>query len=126
MARNANGQAVATGAVILHGEWAEIKRMWVEEAARGHGLARRVLEALMTSARETGGFFVWKPEWSAMPLSRCTRRQDSDALRRSPTTSLILSACSWRSISKVCFSRRRTYHAEPRGRNRRCQDCRPR
>ena len=54
VARNANGQAVATGAVILHGEWAEIKRMWVEEAARGRGLARRVLEALMTSARETG------------------------------------------------------------------------
>ena len=54
VARNSNGQAVATGAVVLHGEWAEIKRMWVEEAARGQGLARRVLEALMTSARETG------------------------------------------------------------------------
>src|SRR3984957_12827929 len=45
VARDAEGKALATGALVLNGEWAEIKRMWVEEAARGRGIARRGLNA---------------------------------------------------------------------------------
>ena len=54
VARDADGGALATGAVVLHGEWAEIKRMWVEEAARRRGLAWRVLDALTSTARKAG------------------------------------------------------------------------
>jgi putative acetyltransferase len=31
VARDADGNALATGALVHHGDWAEIKRMWVEE-----------------------------------------------------------------------------------------------
>jgi putative acetyltransferase len=54
VARDAQGRALATGAVVLHGKWAEIKRMWVEEAARSRGLAARILEALTAIAQEAG------------------------------------------------------------------------
>jgi len=37
VARDSNGQAVATGALVVNGDWAEIKRMWVVPDARGLG-----------------------------------------------------------------------------------------
>jgi putative acetyltransferase len=54
VARDADGKALATGALVLHDDWAEIKRMWVEEAARGRGIARRVLNALIAEAGSEG------------------------------------------------------------------------
>jgi putative acetyltransferase len=54
VARDAEGNALATGAVVLHDGWAEIKRMWVEEAARGRGIARQILEALIAAADRAG------------------------------------------------------------------------
>lgn len=54
VARDTDGRAVATGALVPYGDWAEIKRMWVEEDARGRGLAGKVLDALMTTARSLG------------------------------------------------------------------------
>jgi putative acetyltransferase len=54
VARDVAGDALATGAVVLHGDWAEIKRMWVEERARGQGISRQVLDALITQARGAG------------------------------------------------------------------------
>jgi putative acetyltransferase len=53
-ARDAEEKALATGAVVLHGDWAEIKRMWVEEAARGQGIAHRILNALVAEAASAG------------------------------------------------------------------------
>ncbi|CEJ13828.1 putative N-acetyltransferase YsnE [bacterium YEK0313] len=50
VARAADGTALATGAIVLHGDWAEIKRMWVIEPARGRGLSRRVLARLIACA----------------------------------------------------------------------------
>jgi putative acetyltransferase len=52
--RDAEGKALATGALVLHDDWAEIKRMWVEETARGRGIARRVLNALIAEASNAG------------------------------------------------------------------------
>jgi len=52
--RDAAGTALATGAVVLNGDWAEIKRMWVEEAARGQGIASQMLAALTAEARAAG------------------------------------------------------------------------
>src|SRR4051812_27969452 len=49
------GEPVGCGAVKHHpGAPSEIKRMWVAEPARGHGLARRLLEALEADARRSG------------------------------------------------------------------------
>ncbi len=54
VARDAAGRALATGALVLNGDWAEVKRMWVVEAARGQGLSRAVLDALVEVARGEG------------------------------------------------------------------------
>jgi putative acetyltransferase len=54
VARDAKGKALATGAVVLHDNWAEIKRMWVDEAARGRGIARQILNVLMAEAGDAG------------------------------------------------------------------------
>lgn len=54
VARDAGGRAVATGALVLRGEWAEIKRMWVEEDMRGRGLSKMVLSALLSRAKDAG------------------------------------------------------------------------
>jgi putative acetyltransferase len=54
VARDAEGKAFATGAVVLHDGWAEIKQMWVEEAARGRGIARQILNALVAEAGGAG------------------------------------------------------------------------
>lgn len=54
VARDSAGRALATGAIVLCGNSAEIKRMWVVEAARGRGLSRIVLDALIAQARDEG------------------------------------------------------------------------
>jgi putative acetyltransferase len=54
VARDRQGKALATGALVLHDGWAEIKRMWVEEAAREQGIAREILNALMAEAGHAG------------------------------------------------------------------------
>lgn len=54
VARDAEGKALATGALVLNDCWAEIKRMWVEEAARGRGIAGQILKALMAEAGRAG------------------------------------------------------------------------
>jgi putative acetyltransferase len=54
VARDASGTALATGAVVLNGDWAEVKRMWVEPQARGLGLSKSMLAALEHQARAHG------------------------------------------------------------------------
>jgi len=54
VARDAAGKALATGAVVLHGDWAEIKRMYVAEEARGLGLSKTVLAAVTEAAAREG------------------------------------------------------------------------
>lgn len=50
-----NGIAVGCGAVRLLADGdAEVKRMWVEPAARGQGVAKVVLERLQAAALELG------------------------------------------------------------------------
>jgi putative acetyltransferase len=51
VARDGIGRAVATGALILHGSWGELKRMWVTPEARGQGVSKAVLMALEAEAR---------------------------------------------------------------------------
>ena len=50
-----DGEPVGCGALKFHGaEPAELKRMWVDESARGTGLGRRLLAELERHAREHG------------------------------------------------------------------------
>jgi putative acetyltransferase len=39
---------------VLHGDWAEVKRMWTDGTARGRGVARAILAALEAAARTHG------------------------------------------------------------------------
>lgn len=48
--RDRDGCAVATGALVLHGAWAELKRMWVVPEARGQGISKAILRAIEARA----------------------------------------------------------------------------
>lgn len=54
VARDAAGQAVGCGAVVLSPEFGELKRMFVSPAARGQGLAQRLLARLEAEAVARG------------------------------------------------------------------------
>jgi putative acetyltransferase len=45
-----DGRAVATGALVLHGSWGELKRMWVVPGARGSGVSKTMLAKLEAAA----------------------------------------------------------------------------
>jgi len=50
-----DGEPIGCGGLRFHGDDpAEIKRMWVAESVRGHGIARRLLGELETYARNHG------------------------------------------------------------------------
>lgn len=58
VARSCDGTAVGCGAIVLGEDagtiTAELKRMWVDPAARGSGLGRRLVAALETAAINEG------------------------------------------------------------------------
>lgn len=55
VARAGDGLLLGFGAVVLQEDgWAEIKRMYVDPAARGHGTGRAILAALEAHARRAG------------------------------------------------------------------------
>ncbi len=49
-----DGEAVGCGGVALFSDFAEVKRMYVREAARGRGVADAILDELASAAREAG------------------------------------------------------------------------
>ena len=55
VARAGDGRLLGFGAVVLQEDgWAEIKRMYVDPAARGQGTGRAILAALEDHARRAG------------------------------------------------------------------------
>jgi putative acetyltransferase len=48
------GAPAGGGGVALFGDFAEVKRMYVREAARGHGVAQALLAGIEQTAREAG------------------------------------------------------------------------
>lgn len=52
--RDAQGKAQGCGAVVLHDSYGELKRIYVEPAARGSGLAKLLLRFLERMANENG------------------------------------------------------------------------
>lgn len=54
VARDAAGQAVGCGAVVLEAEGGEVKRMYVSPRARGQRVAQRLLDLLEAQARQRG------------------------------------------------------------------------
>ncbi len=54
VARDAQRTPIGTGAIVLHGDWAEVKRIWVEPIARGQRLSSAILSTLEVTARGEG------------------------------------------------------------------------
>lgn len=54
VARDTVGRAVGCGAVVLTPEFGELKRMFISPAARGQGLAQRLLSELEAEAAARG------------------------------------------------------------------------
>ncbi len=54
VARDKTGRAIGTGALVVKGNWAEVKRMWTAPEARGQGVAAAMLGALLEAARARG------------------------------------------------------------------------
>ncbi len=54
VARDEARRAVGCGAVVLHTDYGEIKRMYVSPTCRGQGIARRLLQALEVASLEAG------------------------------------------------------------------------
>jgi putative acetyltransferase len=52
--RDGSGEALGCGAVVVTPEYGELKRMYVRPAARGQGLARRLIAALEEKASARG------------------------------------------------------------------------
>jgi putative acetyltransferase len=50
----ANGTAAGCGALVNHGDYGEIKRMYVRPEFRGQGISVKILNALEEKAREQG------------------------------------------------------------------------
>ncbi|MGH1367122.1 MAG: GNAT family N-acetyltransferase [Maritimibacter sp.] len=45
---------VACGGLKGHGDWGEVKRVWVSLSVRGHGVAKQIMTTLETKARAMG------------------------------------------------------------------------
>ena len=72
-----DGHAVGCGAIVRSGEdWVEIKRMFVDPAARGQQVGRRLLEKLEEIARESGA--------TALRLETGIKQPEAIGLYRSP------------------------------------------
>ena len=54
VARDNAARAVGCGAVVLHAEYGELKRMYVSPRGRGQGFARKLLALLESAAGESG------------------------------------------------------------------------
>ena len=54
-AAKVDGEYVGCGAVMIHGrDYAEVKRVFVDPAARGLGLGKRLIDRLAATARQQG------------------------------------------------------------------------
>ena len=81
--RTSSGRAVATGALITRPEWAEIKRIWIEEDARRAGLARLMVEALIAEAQKSGASQI-RLEVGAASIAALTLYEREGFRRRAP------------------------------------------
>lgn len=54
VARDAAGAIAGCGAVVLSAGYGEIKRMYVQPAMRGRGMARQLMQALEQASRDAG------------------------------------------------------------------------
>ncbi len=62
-----DGQAVACGGLKGHGDWGEVKRVWIAPDLRGQGIARAMMAALEEAARALGMTVLRLDTNSALP-----------------------------------------------------------
>jgi putative acetyltransferase len=58
VARDASANAIGCGAVVMNGDWAELKRMYVLPSARGQGVAQAIVSFLEAEAGARGAGIV--------------------------------------------------------------------
>jgi putative acetyltransferase len=54
VARDMHGIAIGCGALVVNGDWGELKRMYTSPAARGRGVAQGILAFLEAEASQRG------------------------------------------------------------------------
>jgi putative acetyltransferase len=95
-----NGEVVGSGAVVLEeGGRAELKRMFVRENMRGHGIGRAVLQVLEQIAyRENRSLVRLETGLNRKRSVYISALATPNAIRSNHTVPT-LTACSWRSAS---------------------------
>ena len=82
VARDTNGVAAGTGAVAIHNEWAEVKRMWVTPPARGNGISKALFARIDHAAENCRAAAAS----SVAPRSAATVSATGAAVDRKATT----------------------------------------
>ncbi|MBB5463577.1 GNAT family N-acetyltransferase [Paraburkholderia sp. Cpub6] len=54
VARDSEGQAIGCGAIVLHSDFGELKRMYVSPRGRGQGVAKKLMAQLESRAKDCG------------------------------------------------------------------------
>ncbi|MGF6931556.1 putative acetyltransferase [Paraburkholderia sp. UCT70] len=54
VARDVEGHAIGCGAIVLHSDFGELKRMYVSPRGRGQGVAKKLMAQLESRARDVG------------------------------------------------------------------------
>lgn len=54
VARDSEGQTIGCGAIVLHSDFGELKRMYVSPRGRGQGVAKKLMAQLESRARDLG------------------------------------------------------------------------
>jgi GNAT superfamily N-acetyltransferase len=79
-----DGAAMGCGGVALFDDFAEVKRMYVREAARGQGIAEVLMQRLEAEAGNAGfALLGWKPVSTPVPRSDSMDGADFQSARRS-------------------------------------------
>ena len=82
IARDDLGRAIGCGAIVLHAEFGELKRMYVNPRVRGQGIAKKILAALESRAIASGCHLLkletgpYQPEALALYASSGYERRD--------------------------------------------------
>ena len=88
VARDEKGHAIGCGAVVLMGEFGELKRMYVSPRARGRGFAKQLLALLESEAVRSGCKMlkVSKPARTNLRPWPCTPQPVMSVVDRSAIT----------------------------------------
>lgn len=109
VARDVNTRAVGCGAIVLHSNYGEVKRMYVHPESRGRGTARQILDVLESAAHFRGCRQLMLETGPYQPVA-LTFYEKSGYLRRGPFGAYSddpLSVFMQKSLSHIASQRQR-------------------